>query len=115
MKKSFAVLAIAASIGTSVGAFAIDAASQRAHVPFSFKVGNKTMPAGDYRFTATESLLRVESLDGKNYVSTIITPSFNDHVKQGKLVFQNNASGMELSQLFQSNSARGEKVLTKRK
>ena len=40
-------------------------------VPFSFKVGNKELPAGEYKITAENQTIRVQKLDGKANAVTL--------------------------------------------
>ena len=59
-------------------------------VPFSFKVGNKVLPAGEYKITADNQVIRVQQTNGKeNAVS--LTQSLrgaNHNRSEGKLTFR---------------------------
>lgn len=115
MKKVFALLALAATTG-SIGAFAFDSTAQRARIPFDFKVGKKQLPAGEYRLIADGHILRVQSVDGKNFAMTVVSPSYNnERSSSGKLVFQQNANGTDLSQMLYAESTNGEKLFHSKK
>ena len=75
---------------------------QTARIPFSFSVGNKTFPAGEYRVTrinpqSSQAVLVIKSMDGR----------------QSKLVLTNGiqAAGMSLRATLVFNNYDGEYVL----
>ena len=59
-------------------------------VPFSFKVGNKVLPAGEYKITAENQVIRVQQINGKeNAVSlTQRTRGTNHNLSDVKLTFR---------------------------
>jgi len=82
------------------GFFALNAQAQtsapqkiRANVPFSFNVGDKTLPAGDYTVAVVNpasdrKVLQIRSADG--HASAIIQTTITraDHAVETKLVFR---------------------------
>lgn len=71
-------------------------------VPFSFKVGNKVLPAGEYRITAENQIIRVQRTNGKdNAVSlTQNTRGTNHNLSGSKLTFRRYGDQYYLSQVW---------------
>ena len=75
-------------------AFAASAQAQTAlnfktfAVPFSFKVGNKVLPAGEYKITAENQIIRVQKTDGKANAVTLTQRTRGTNNESGsKLMF----------------------------
>jgi hypothetical protein len=92
-------------------AFAASAQAQTAlnyktfAVPFSFKVGNKVLPAGEYKITADNQSIRVQKTDGKETAVTLTqrtrgTNNDND----SKLTFRRYGDQYYLSQVWLPDS-----------
>ena len=75
-------------------------------VPFSFKVGNKVLPAGEYRITAEKEVVRVQKTDGKQNVVTLTqrTRGANHNLGEPKLTFRRYGDEYYLSQVWLSDS-----------
>ena len=75
-------------------------------VPFSFKVGNKVLPAGEYKITADNQVIRVQQTNGKeNAVS--LTQSLrgaNHNRSEGKLTFRRYGDQYYLSTVWLPDS-----------
>jgi len=71
-------------------------------VPFSFKVGNKVLPAGEYKITADNQVIRVQQINGKeNAVSlTQRTRGVNHNLSDAKLTFRRYGDQYYLSQVW---------------
>jgi hypothetical protein len=89
-------------------AFAVSAQAQTAlnyktfAVPFSFKVGNKELPAGEYKITADNQIVRVQKTDGKANAVTLTqrTRGVNHNLNDAKLTFRRNGDQYYLSQVW---------------
>jgi hypothetical protein len=75
-------------------------------VPFSFKVGNKVLPAGEYKITAENQIIRVQKINGKeNAVSlTQRTRGTNHNLSDAKLTFRRYGDQYYLSQVWLPDS-----------
>ena len=75
-------------------------------VPFSFKVGNKVLPAGEYRITAEKEVVRVQKTDGKENVVTLTqrTRGANHNLSEPKLTFRRYDDQYYLSQVWLQDS-----------
>jgi hypothetical protein len=89
-------------------------------VPFDFVVGNRTMPAGNYRFQLvfgsptqndTGAVLAVRSEDGRYYASTFTSVTEGDAPSDGpRLVFSRAGDHASLSQLWEQGNSNGLKL-----
>ena len=109
MKATFLRLTIMMALAL---AFAASAEAQTAlnfktfAVPFSFKVGNKELPAGEYKITADNQIVRVQKINGKeNAVSlTQRTRGTNHNLSDSKLTFRRYGDQYYLSQVWLPDS-----------
>lgn len=96
MKRFFniplAIIILASAL--MIGAQAQSSSAQRvnATIPFTFTVGNKTLPAGKYTFTVVNpssdrKILQIRSLEGRSSVLVQTMGIANDAVDNSKLVF----------------------------
>lgn len=92
-------------------AFAASAQAQTAlnfktfAVPFSFKVGNKVLPAGEYKITAENQIIRVQKTDGKaNAVSLTQRTRGTNNDDDAKLTFRRYGDQYYLSQVWLPDS-----------
>ena len=71
-------------------------------VPFSFKVGNKVLPAGEYKITADKEIIRVQKTDGKENAVTLTqrTRGVNHNLSDAKLTFRRYGDQYYLSQVW---------------
>ena len=89
-------------------------------VPFDFVVGNRTMPAGNYRFQIvfgsptpndTAAVLAVRGEDGRYYTSTFTSVTEGEAPSDGpKLVFSRAGERASLSQLWEQGNSVGLKL-----
>lgn len=93
-------------------AFAVSAQAQTAlnyktfAVPFSFKVGNKVLSAGEYKITAENQIVRVQKTDGKENAVTLTqrTRGVNHNLSDAKLTFRRYGDQYYLSQVWLPDS-----------
>lgn len=93
-------------------AFAVSAQAQTAlnhktfAVPFSFKVGNKVLPAGEYKITADNQVVRVQKTDGKANAVTLTqrTHGASNVESDPKLTFRRYGDQYYLSQVWLPDS-----------
>jgi hypothetical protein len=105
MKATFLRLTIIMALAL---AFAASAQAQTAlnyktfAVPFSFKVGNKELPAGEYKITADSEIIRVQKTDGKANAVTLTqrTRGANHNLTDAKLTFRRYGDQYYLSQVW---------------
>ena len=108
MKATILRLSIMIVLGALALAFAAAAQAQTAlnyktfAVPFSFKVGDKVLPAGEYRITAENQVIRVQKTDGKENVVTLTqrTRGTNHNLSDAKLTFRRYGDQYYLSQVW---------------
>lgn len=74
------ILASAAVAATALAAIPAMADSARINVPFSFTVGGKILPAGEYRVQSIDlgNLVNFKSADSKQYFTWVAMPSNED-------------------------------------
>ena len=108
MRSTILRLAMTMVLGALALAFAAAAQAQTAlnyktfAVPFSFKVGNKVLPAGEYKITAENEIIRVQKTDGKENVVTLTqrTRGTNHNLSGAKLTFRHYGDQYYLSQVW---------------
>lgn len=108
MKATIVRLTVGMVLGALALAFAAAAQAQTAlnyktfAVPFSFKVGDKVLPAGEYRITAENQVIRVQKTDGKENVVTLTqrTRGTNHNLSDAKLTFRRYGDQYYLSQVW---------------
>jgi hypothetical protein len=124
MMKRFAILAVALTFLTALAPRPVHASSKPKSfvvaVPFDFVVGNRTMPAGSYRFQIvfgspkqndTAGVLVVRSLEGHYYVSTFTSVATGNAPSEGpRLVFSRSGDRASLSQLWEQGNSVGLKL-----
>ena len=70
-------------------------------IPFAFSVGNKVLPAGEYRVTSEAQIIRIQSKDGKRNVAALpIRTVGTKPADRVKLTFTRNGNGYQLSQVW---------------
>jgi len=109
MKATFLRLTIimALALGFAVAAQAQTALNYKTFaVPFSFKVGNKELPAGEYKITADNQVVRVQKTDGKANAVTLTqrTRGVNHNLSDAKLSFRRYGDQYYLSQVWLPDS-----------
>ena len=109
MKAAILRLTVIAAVAL---AFVVSAQAQTAlnfktfAVPFSFKVGNKVLPAGEYKITADKEIVRVQQTNGKGNAVTLTqsTRGANHNLSDGKLTFRRSGDQYYLSQVWLPDS-----------
>ena len=109
MKATFLRLTIimALALGFAVAAQAQTALNYKTFaVPFSFKVGNKELPAGEYKITADNQVVRVQKTNGKANAVTLTqrTRGVNHNLSDAKLSFRRYGDQYYLSQVWLPDS-----------
>ena len=70
-------------------------------IPFAFSVGNKVLPAGEYRVSTEAEIIRIQSKDGKQSITALpIRTGGTKAVDQAKLTFRRNGNDYQLSQVW---------------
>ena len=104
---------------TALSAFAQSSRSKVTNIPFSFTVGNKTLPAGQYKIapyrTGGDTLWLVQSRDGGTS-ALVTTQSITSAESQdkSKLVFRRYGSQYFLSQIWTAGATAGREVRVSR-
>ena len=75
-------------------------------VPFSFKVGNKVLPAGEYKITADNQVIRVQQINGKENAVSLVqrTRGANHNLSDAKLTFRRYGDQYYLSTVWLPDS-----------
>ena len=103
-------------VGTG-SAYAQGSESVQAQIPFDFKVGQATLPAGEYDMkydpAESQSVLTVRSADGHHEVFVLTEPVDAKHgmPNANKLVFEREGTRYVLSEVFTADSSVGLEVL----
>ena len=119
-------LRIPVTLGALIGlgaayTFAQDLETVRAHVPFAFKIGHATLPAGDYELRIddgeTPGVLRVRRQDGRRSAFVMTERAEVPRTSDGrpKLVFTNDGSQYVLAEIVDPGDGVGVQVLGTRK
>lgn len=104
---------------TVVSAVAQSSRSKVTNIPFSFTVGGKTLPAGQYTIERhqkqSENIWLVQSRDGRSSV-LVNTQSVRSYEPQdkGKLVFRRYGSQYFLSQIWSEGATSGRELRVSR-
>ena len=70
-------------------------------IPFAFSVGNKVLPAGEYRVSSEAQIIRIQSKDGKRNVAALpIRTVGTKPADRVKLTFNRNGSDYQLSEIW---------------
>ena len=91
-----------------------------AKIPFSFTVGDKTLPAGDYTIklpiASGIAALTIKSSDGKEAVMALVDPvKPSGNAEELGLIFVKNGSRNVLFQVFVPGVELGQELLSSRK
>jgi len=98
---------MALALGFAVAAQAQTALNYKTFaVPFSFKVGNKELPAGEYKITADNQVIRVQQINGKENAVSLIqrTRGVNHSLSDAELTFRRYGDQYYLSQVWLPDS-----------
>lgn len=115
-------LPVAVALGSVVlmgtgRAYAQSAESVRAQIPFDFKVGNTTLPAGEYRLkydpAESQGVLTVRSADGRHeaFVLTEAVAARKGTPVANRLEFEREGASYVLSEVFSDGSNVGLEIL----
>lgn len=88
----------------AVSATSTDAADLKCRVPFAFTINGKTLPAGAYDVSISQSVLAVRGQNGGAFVVTNRVESLTDH--SAKLVFHRYGDTYLLHQAWSGGSGR---------
>jgi hypothetical protein len=69
-------------------------------IPFAFSVGNKVLPAGEYRVSSEAQIIRIQSKDGKRNVAALPIRTVGKPADQVKLTFNRFGNDYQLSQVW---------------
>ena len=70
-------------------------------IPFAFSVGDKVLPAGEYRVSSEAEMIRIQSKDGKRTITVLpIRTGATYAVTQTKLTFTFYENTYQLSQVW---------------
>jgi hypothetical protein len=109
MKKQLFILSVVAALATA-NVYAQETTRLKVDVPFSFQVGNSTMPAGQYdvRSDASAPILTLRSSDSKAVVNIVAirAQTLNPHDK-GMLVFNHYRGEYFLSEVWNAGTNSG--------
>jgi len=84
-----------------------------AHVPFDFVVGDKTLPAGEYRVAATDQsgeTIAIANSQGDAAIRLSNPMERNDREKAAKLVFRRYGGTYFLAQVWRAGEATGREI-----
>jgi hypothetical protein len=118
MKRRFHIVPVLGVLmGVGVGsAYAQTSESLRASVPFAFKVGGATLPAGTYQVSCdgveAPGVLVVRSKDG-HHEAIVLTENVDtrDPQRDARLVFEREGQVYALSEVFGAGAHNGLEVL----
>lgn len=111
--KYFAILACLAVVAcVGVGVRAQESPSLKAHIPFSFVVGNKTFPAGEYELKRgldnQPDLLLLEGVENRKDMFFLVHETIApDYPSESKLVFHRYGERYFLSTIWMEGDRNG--------
>lgn len=112
MLKSFTMLVLTLALA-AVAVQAQSVNQMKAHIPFSFIIGNQTLPAGEYtvRYINQDSgktALLFKSIDGRtNRIVTMITAQKSEAPEKASLVFNQYGDSYFLSEVWTGDDQYG--------
>jgi hypothetical protein len=109
------LLASLGLFGLMVGAAAAgEAASIKAKVPFDFKIGSRTIPAGEYYLSndGPAGVLSLRSLDNDVHIKFLSDRVYKENVtREPKLVFNTYGGQYYLGEVWMAGKAAGSSVV----
>src|SRR5437660_1547681 len=107
-----ALIVLVGSMAVAAQAQTSGAVELRAHIPFDFKVGNKTMPAGEYTLSrinpsADTAVLNLRSKDGRANVNLPIINDIGKAQESSKLTFHQYGNRYFFAQAWVGGDANG--------
>jgi hypothetical protein len=85
----------------SVSAFGQSVIKRQSFViPFAFTVGNKVLPAGEYRVSSEAQIIRIQSKDGKRNIAVLPIRTIGKQFDQSKLTFKHYGNEYQLAQVW---------------
>ena len=87
MKRSRFIVAVAFAGLLLLGSAVAQSGAIWATVPFDFVVGQKTLPAGDYKIALQGAALQLYRLDGNGAAFVMYTPSARNKNTSPRLIF----------------------------
>src|SRR5258705_3503293 len=112
MKKHLLILSVVAALATA-NVYAQETTRLKVDVPFSFHVGNSTMPAGQYDVGSNAPLpiLTLRSSDRKAVVNIVAIPAQTLNPRdKGMLVFNHYRGEYFLSQVWSAGTTSGSEL-----
>jgi hypothetical protein len=82
-----------------------------ANIPFDFRMGTKSMPAGRYNFKETGGVLQIKDATGKHSAFNLTLPASRGHAVLGpKVQFHRYGDQYFLANIFTEGSTEGRSV-----
>ena len=69
-------------------------------IPFAFSVGNRVLPAGEYRVISESEFIRIQSKDGKHNIVALPVRAVGTNAVKVELTFQRYGDDYQLSQVW---------------
>lgn len=118
MKRTIAVAFLAAAVNIALSSASAQT-TVKANIPFNFRVGSTSMPAGDYRIKTTESgVVWIDKSDESAHAVALAMTDSDPATPPAKLVFSRYGSQYFLRKTLNANgedqSTFGESKLEKR-
>ena len=110
MKLNLSLAIFAAALTCSVGS--AQSLDYRADVPFTFQVGESTMPAGHYSVKNARGILTVSETSGKKSVFRLTLPASRAAAtREGKLTFNRYGDSYYLTNVWTAGSREGQALV----
>ena len=115
MKKAYTMIALAVLVGSMAVVAQAQAMSHtelRANIPFRFNVGDKTMPAGEYRILSISNdsstvVVKIEGLENKSSVILQMRATEGRPNESSKLIFNRYGNKCFLAQAWIEGDRQG--------
>jgi len=108
----FATMILVGVLGISTQAQSRNRQQLRADIPFAFSVGNKSLPAGEYRVqvvnpSSDKSVLQITSLDGRTTMMVRTVDIEGSSTSRAKLTFRHYGDQYFLAQVWMAAETTG--------
>jgi hypothetical protein len=89
MKRTPVIALFTMAVLSMIGVASAQDRAAQATVPFSFRVGDRVLPAATYQVSSpSRGVIKIQSLDGQTSVLTSYSPDLKDQETGSKLVFK---------------------------
>ena len=89
MKRTPVIALFTMAVLSMIGVASAQDLAAQATVPFSFRVGDRVLPAATYQVSSpSRGVIKIQSLDGQTSVLTSYSPDLKDQGTGSKLVFK---------------------------